>query len=100
LERINILKVTNLVSALKTLKDAGYWVVGLEALAANVTISKIAQYPKVVLVLGAEGSGMRPLTRQHCDIVMQVPMSGDMESLNVSNAAAIAMFCYNNTQGG
>jgi 23S rRNA (guanosine2251-2'-O)-methyltransferase len=97
LEQIDIMRVTNLVSALKSFKEEGYWVVGLDTGSQNADINTLGQYYKVVVVLGAEGQGLRALTQKSCDILMRIPISGQMESLNVSNAAAIAMFCYANS---
>lgn len=83
--------VTNLASAMRELKDAGWWIVGLEG-EAKQELPQIKFGPKTVLVLGAEGKGMRRLTGELCDETARLPMGSRMESLNVSNAAAIALY--------
>ena len=83
--------VTNLAAAMRELKEAGYWIIGLEGESTTLlTDLKFAQ--KTVLVLGAEGKGMRRLTGELCDERVRLPMGERMESLNVSNAAAVALY--------
>ncbi|CAA7627446.1 23S rRNA (guanosine(2251)-2'-O)-methyltransferase RlmB [Magnetospirillum sp. SS-4] len=91
LERMPLVRVTNVVRALDTLKESGFWVAGLAADAPK-TLAGAALSGRVALVLGAEGEGLRRLTREHCDHLVRLPMKGDMESLNVSNAAAVALY--------
>jgi len=91
LERIALVRVTNLVRALEALKSAGFWVAGLAGEARD-TLAQAKLSGRVALVLGAEGDGLRRLTREHCDLLVRLPMTGDMESLNVSNAAAVALY--------
>ena len=91
LERMPLVRVTNVVRALEDLKKGGFWTAGLAADAPK-TLAEAKLSGKVVLVLGAEGEGMRRLTREHCDHLVRLPMTGEMESLNVSNAAAIALY--------
>jgi 23S rRNA (guanosine2251-2'-O)-methyltransferase len=91
LERLPLVRVTNIVRALETLKQAGFWAAGLTA-DAPATLAEAKLSGRVVLVLGAEGEGLRRLTREHCDHLVRLPMIGGMESLNVSNAAAIALY--------
>ncbi|MBI3444538.1 MAG: 23S rRNA (guanosine(2251)-2'-O)-methyltransferase RlmB [Magnetospirillum sp.] len=91
LERMPLVRVTNVVRALEDLKKAGFWIAGLTADSPK-TLAEAGLSGKVVLVLGAEGEGMRRLTREHCDHLVRLPMTGEMESLNVSNAAAIALY--------
>lgn len=91
LEIVPLIKVTNLASTLKELKDDGFWVLGLDG-EGTMSLHDAPAYDKVVLVLGAEGDGMRRLTRELCDLIVKLPMSGRIESLNVSNAAAIALY--------
>lgn len=83
--------VTNLANAMRELKDAGWWIIGLEG-EATQELTDLRFSGKTVLVLGAEGKGMRRLTAELCDERVRLPMGSRMESLNVSNAAAIALY--------
>jgi 23S rRNA (guanosine2251-2'-O)-methyltransferase len=90
-EFIPVVSVTNLARTLEALKRRGIWIVGTEGEAAQSLYS--ADFKRAVaLVLGAEGSGMRRLTREKCDFLVRIPMAGHMESLNVSVAAGIVLF--------
>jgi 23S rRNA (guanosine2251-2'-O)-methyltransferase len=91
LERISLVRVTNLVRALESLKSSGFWVAGLAG-EAKETLAQAKLTGRIALVLGAEGDGLRRLTREHCDLLVRLPMTGAMESLNVSNAAAVALY--------
>ena len=91
LERMPLVRVTNVVRALDELKTAGFWAAGLAADAPK-TLAEAKLTGRIAMVLGAEGEGMRRLTREHCDHLVRLPMTGDMESLNVSNAAAVALY--------
>ncbi len=91
LERMPLVRVTNVVRALDELKTGGFWTAGLAADAPK-TLSGAKLTGRIAMVLGAEGEGMRRLTREHCDHLVRLPMTGDMESLNVSNAAAVALY--------
>ncbi|MDA8231105.1 MAG: 23S rRNA (guanosine(2251)-2'-O)-methyltransferase RlmB [Magnetospirillum sp.] len=91
LERLPLVRVTNVVRALEDLKAAGFWVAGLAA-DGSATLAEAGLSGRVVLVLGAEGEGLRRLTREHCDHLVRLPMTGAVESLNVSNAAAVALY--------
>ncbi|HVM23145.1 MAG TPA: 23S rRNA (guanosine(2251)-2'-O)-methyltransferase RlmB [Sphingomicrobium sp.] len=91
LERVPWVRVVNLARALEEIGEAGFWRIGLAG--DGDTDLKEALGPKrVALVLGAEGAGMRPNTREHCDAVARLPITDSMESLNVSNAAAVALY--------
>jgi len=91
LERLPLVRVTNVVRALEELKEAGFWIAGLAADGPR-TLAEAKLSGRIVLVLGAEGEGLRRLTREHCDHLVRLPMTGAMESLNVSNAAAVALY--------
>ena len=91
LERIPLVRAVNLVRALEELKEAGFWIAGLAG-DAPTTLAAAKLTGKVVLVLGAEGEGMRRLTREHCDLLVKLPQTDAIESLNVSNAAAVALY--------
>jgi 23S rRNA (guanosine2251-2'-O)-methyltransferase len=90
-ETTPVVAVTNLVRTLKLLKDAGFWVVGADA-AAPSAAHEIDLKGPVVLVLGAEGSGLRHLTRENCDFLVSLPHLGAVESLNVSVAAGMLLY--------
>ena len=91
LEQVPLIRVVNLARALDHLKAAGYWCVGLEA-GAPTPLAGLDLGPRVELVLGSEGGGLRRLVREHCDYLARLPTRPDWPSLNVSNAAAIALY--------
>jgi 23S rRNA (guanosine2251-2'-O)-methyltransferase len=86
-------RVVNIARTLETLQGAGYWTLGLagEAEASLYDAGAIPGLP-VALVVGSEGSGMRPLVRRGCHRLLHIPMLGHTSSLNVSVAAAVALF--------
>lgn len=90
-ETTPVVAVTNLVRTLKLLKEAGLWVVGADA-AAPKPAAEVDLTGPIVLVLGAEGTGLRHLTREHCDFTVRLPQLGAVESLNVSVAAGMLLY--------
>lgn len=90
-EHIPVARVSNLASALEELKKAGYWVIGASS-EADQDIWGADLSGKTVFVLGSEGAGMRPLVEKNCDSLIKIPMSGKVESLNVSVAAALMFY--------
>jgi 23S rRNA (guanosine2251-2'-O)-methyltransferase len=90
-EFVPVASVTNLARTIDLLKERGIWVVGTDGGAPQTLYAADLKRP-LALVLGAEGSGMRRLTREHCDFLVRIPMTGQVESLNVSVAAGIALF--------
>jgi 23S rRNA (guanosine2251-2'-O)-methyltransferase len=90
-DRVPLVAATNLARALKALKDAGVWLVGLVG-DVDASIYSIDLKGPIAIVLGSEGEGMRRLTREACDFVARIPMRGGVESLNVSVATGIALF--------
>jgi 23S rRNA (guanosine2251-2'-O)-methyltransferase len=90
-ETTPVVAVTNLARSLKLLKEAGVWVVGADA-QAQLTAQQVDLKGPVVLVLGSEGSGLRQLTRTHCDFLVRLPQLGAIESLNVSVAAGMLLY--------
>jgi 23S rRNA (guanosine2251-2'-O)-methyltransferase len=91
LEHVPLVRVVNLARTLDRLKAAGFWCAGLDE-AASQTLAESRLTGRIALVLGAEGEGMRRLTRERCDILVRLPTRGAIASLNVSNAAAIALY--------
>lgn len=91
LETVPVIRVTNLVRTLEDLKDDGFWCVGLDGYAEQ-GISEMDFTGRIVIVLGAEGKGVRRLTRDTCDHLCKITISDSMESLNLSNAAAITLY--------
>jgi 23S rRNA (guanosine2251-2'-O)-methyltransferase len=91
LEHVPIIRVVNLVRAIDRLKSAGFWCVGLDERAER-PLAALKLEGRIALVLGGEGEGMRRLTRERCDLVARLPTGGAIASLNVSNAAAVALY--------
>ena len=90
-EAIPLVRVTNLARTLNALKEAGLWVVGTTGEADTVLYDQDLTLP-VVIVMGAEGPGMRRLTTDACDFLVKLPMAGDVSSLNVSVATGVCLF--------
>jgi len=90
-EFVPVASVTNLARTLESLKTHGVWVVGTDGEAEKPIYAADFKRP-LALVLGAEGSGMRRLTREKCDFLVRIPMAGHVQSLNVSVSAGIALF--------
>lgn len=91
LERVPYIPVGNLARTLRHLKAAGFWILGLAG-EAERSLADVDPGGPLVLVLGAEGTGLRRLTRETCDLLARLPTAGPIASLNVSNAAAVALY--------
>lgn len=91
LERVPWARVVNLARALEEIGEAGFWRIGLAG-DADTELKDALGPRRIALVLGAEGPGLRPNTREHCDALARLPISDSIESLNVSNAAAVALY--------
>jgi 23S rRNA (guanosine2251-2'-O)-methyltransferase len=91
LERIPLVRVVNLARGLDQLKQAGFWALGLDE-RGDRNLADAGIGGRLVLTLGAEGEGLRRLTAERCDLLVRLPMKGAMPSINVSNAAAIALY--------
>jgi len=91
LAHLPVVKVTNLVRAMEELKEAGYWLVGLDE-RADKTYTEMDYTSPVGIVLGGEGQGLHELTRKRCDFVVSLPTTGPVKSLNVSVAAGVVLF--------
>jgi 23S rRNA (guanosine2251-2'-O)-methyltransferase len=82
----------NLAQAIQTLKESGIWVVGLEGGGQAERIDRVRLDGPLALAVGSEGQGMRSLTRDSCDVLVQLPMRGQVESLNAAVAGSIALY--------
>ncbi|WP_445192191.1 23S rRNA (guanosine(2251)-2'-O)-methyltransferase RlmB [Sphingomonas sp. Tas61C01] len=91
LETTPWVRVVNLARALEEIAEAGFWRIGLTGHATQ-TLAEAMGAQRIAIVLGAEGEGMRQNTETHCDELAKLPISGKVESLNVSNAAAVALY--------
>jgi len=91
LEHVPLVTVPNLARALETLKDKNVFVIGLDS-SGDTDLATVPLRAPLALVVGAEGKGLRHLTRSHCDAVARIALPGRIKSLNVSNATALALF--------
>jgi 23S rRNA (guanosine2251-2'-O)-methyltransferase len=91
LEVVPLIRVSNVVKAMEELKEKGFWFLGMDG-KAEVSLKDAPSYDKVAIVMGAEGKGLRRLTIEQCDVLVKLPIKRTIESLNVSNAAAIALY--------
>ncbi|AEG01031.1 23S rRNA (guanosine(2251)-2'-O)-methyltransferase RlmB [Methylomonas methanica] len=90
-ETVPVYQVTNLARVLRWLKEQNIWIMGTAG-EAEQTIYDLKLDMPLAVVMGAEGAGMRHLTRQHCDFLVKIPMAGQVESLNVSVAAGVMLY--------
>lgn len=90
MEYIDLVETANLVRGLKTLKEAGFWVAGFDADAPELLWDANLS-GKIVLVIGSEGKGMRRLVRETCDMLLRIPITGPITSLNASVSAGVAL---------
>lgn len=91
LESVPLVRVVNLARALDSLKDARFWICGLDAQAPKL-LAAFDLGERIAIVFGSEGSGMRRLVRERCDFLARLPTRAAQPSLNVSNAAAVALY--------
>ena len=91
LETLPWVRVTNLAAALDQLAGLGYWRVGLDG-AGEKRLDQVDLGSDLVLVMGGEGRGLRQRTKQKCDLLARLDIAADVDSLNVSNAAAVALY--------
>src|SRR5262249_37397875 len=91
LERVPLVRVVNLARALDRLKGAGFWCIGLAA-EGREELAEVDLSGRIAFVLGAEGSGLRRLTRDRCDLLVRLPTAPGLIQLNVSNAAVVALY--------
>jgi len=91
IEHVCLIRVTNMVDTIKVLKQQGVWVVGLDK-GADKTVYSSDLTGSVAIVIGGEEKGIRPLVKKNCDFIVSIPQMGQVNSLNASVAAAIAMY--------
>ncbi len=91
-EHLNVAMVTNLVTAMRGLKERNVWLVGLDVDADAQTLDQVDLDMGVAIVLGSEGEGLRRLVRETCDLLITLPMRGHVQSLNVATAGSIALY--------
>ena len=92
IEHLNVIQVTNLVNAMKELKARDVWIVGLDIGPDVPPIDRTDLNMAIGLVLGSEGEGMRRLVRDNCDMLLSLPMRGQVASLNVATVGSIALY--------
>ncbi|WP_338558717.1 23S rRNA (guanosine(2251)-2'-O)-methyltransferase RlmB [Erwinia sp. E_sp_B04_7] len=90
-EHVPLITVTNLARTMRVLQEANVWIVGTAG-EADHTVYQSKMTGPMALVMGAEGEGMRRLTREHCDELISIPMAGSVSSLNVSVATGVCLF--------
>lgn len=91
LELVPMIRTANLSRAIEILKKHGFWVAGMDGY-AETTIDQLDKNGKIAVVMGSEGAGMRRLVQENCDMTIRLPISAQVESLNVSTAAAIVLY--------
>lgn len=91
LEHIRLVRVTNMVNTIKDLKEKGLWIAGMEKTSDKSIFFSDLTGP-VAIVIGGEEKGMRPLVKKHCDFLMSIPQTGQVNSLNASVAGAVVMY--------
>ncbi len=90
-EHMAIAEVTNLVATIEELKEAGYWIIGLDA-SGDKNYTEVDYSTPVAVVVGSEGKGIRRLVRENCDHLVKIPVLGKVQSLNASVAGALVMY--------
>lgn len=98
-ESVPLVRVTNLVRTMERLKEAGVWIYGADGQAPQ-TLYKTSCTGNLAIAMGAEGEGLRRLTKEHCDVLFALPMQGSVESLNVSVATGVALYEVRRQQQG
>ncbi len=98
LDIVPLIEVVNINNVMLDIKKHGFWVFGLDGEAKEHISGNKALEGKVAVVMGSEGTGLRPLVAKNCDLLIKIPISKNMESLNVSNAAAIVFYEINKSR--
>jgi 23S rRNA (guanosine2251-2'-O)-methyltransferase len=97
LEHLPVVRATNINQTLRALKDMGYFIYGLDE-RGETTYDAVAFADHAVIVMGGEGKGLHDLVKRNCDMLLRIPMSGKIASLNVSVAAGITLFAWNRSR--
>ena len=98
LEYLPVVRVTNINRTLEELKERGFWIYGLDERGAE-GYDAVEYGSPTAFVLGGEGKGLHEQVRQHCDLLVRIPMAGKISSLNVSVAAGVVLFEWKRRQG-
>ena len=96
IDKVPFTKIKNISSCVKFLKESGYWIYGLE-MKAGKSLKEIKFPKKVVIILGSESKGLRKITSSLCDEIIKIDINNELESLNVSNTAAITFYSISNS---
>ena len=91
LEHIRLSRVTNMVNTIKMLKKSGFWIAGMDKISTE-SIFTCDMKRVNAIVVGGEGKGVRPLVKKHCDMLLSIPQTGPLDSLNASVAGAVVMY--------
>jgi len=91
MEHISLTRVTNMVATIKTLKESGLWVAGLDKHSGQSIYTSDLNGP-MALIIGSEEKGIRPLVKKHCDLMVAIPQVGDVDSLNASVAGGVVIY--------
>ena len=97
LEHVPVIEVANLARTLSNLRDHGYWIAGLDSV-GDTPFETVAGEQRLAIVLGSEGQGLRRLTRESCDHLYKLALPGPISSLNVSTAAALALYAISRSR--
>ena len=95
LDAVPLIRIHNLHNAIQILKDNDFWLSGFDAQSIQ-NIEKMTTTKKHVLIFGSEGEGIRQITKKNCDFLFRIPISKKIDSLNVSNSVAVALYHYKN----
>lgn len=94
IELVDLFMVTNINKLIQRLKKLNYWCFGLDGESKN-NVNNIQDYNNIILIIGSEGKGIRPLVKKNCDLLLQIPINSQIESLNASVACSIALYEIN-----
>jgi 23S rRNA (guanosine2251-2'-O)-methyltransferase len=97
LEHLPVVRITNVNRLLEDLKKRGYWIYGVDE-RGDQNYDQVDYAERAVLAFGAEGKGLHQMVKQHCDVLVRIPMAGQISSLNVSVAAGVVLFDWKRRQ--